>query len=47
MATITGMIIDLKFRAGSFSPVTLVKFLIPKQIRRDMLWDQVHKAIAN
>jgi hypothetical protein len=47
MATIEEMLSNLKVRASGFLPVTLLTFLIPKQIRPDLLGDQIHKTIAN
>jgi hypothetical protein len=47
MATIEEMLSNLKVRASGFLPVTLLKFLIPEQIRPDLLGDQIHKTIAN
>jgi hypothetical protein len=42
IATIKEKISDLKFRAGRFLSFALLNFLIPEQIRGDLLRDQIH-----
>jgi hypothetical protein len=47
MATIKETLSNLKVCASGFLQATLLQILIPKQIRPDLLGDQIHKTIAN